>query len=438
MKRFNKVLCIGLAVFLAASLLTGCSGGGGKAATADATAGNAATTGEPSGNTYEITMWVYSDFSVGRLGDLFKKWSDEFVAANDNLTSITLIGKNDNELRTGVLSGVGLPNAFCGAARDGKTITDAIEVLDLTPFFNAAPASYRDGFMKDAIDFVTVDGKILAIPYISYVNLLYRNLDSLEKAGIDPADGVPTWDVFIEHCEKLKLAGMDATATFAGDWNPVFAIVACNEELTPGTENGKTTIKPEQLVPGLEVIQRLAPLTNTMKRSEDVAHEAFKAGQLGMVIEGPWTIEEWEDSGMRFDVLPMPALVEGGRFGGSHGVECVFGVENNDAELNDLVARWLFYITDYEQGKQYTSMIGRPMMRNDIMDDPEVTQHIVAKASALGLPGSVPQMPFFRSTVFWSSKFADASMMVYEGKSPTEAAEWMVDEINSMLADAGE
>jgi len=37
-----------------------------------------------------------------------------------------------------------------------------------------------------------------------------------------------------------------------------------------------------------------------------------------------------------------------------------------------------------------------------------------------------------------SSKFADASMMVYEGKSPTEAADWMVDEINSILADAGE
>jgi multiple sugar transport system substrate-binding protein len=384
----------------------------------------------------EITMWVYSDWTSGKQGELFNRWAKEFVEANPEVSKITMIGKNDNELLTGLMAGVGLPDCFSASFRDGKKYHDAIDLLDLKPIFDSSDASYRDGFIKEAIDVVQLDGGMWAFPFMSYIPILFRNLDVLEKAGIDPADGTPDFDTFLVQLQKIKDAGIDTTHSWALSWFTAGAIVAGEDSLTPGEKDGKTTIKPEQLAPAFEMIKKLKPLTTNLKEDDQVAIEAFKTNKLGFILEGPWNVEGYDASGVKFDIVPVPALHKGGRTGGLRGWDAIYGVKTGDGTKDSAVARWLKYLTDYERQKEFTSYVGRPVLRSDVMDDPSVQTLPVCKVSAVAQKGGVNQMDFFRSNVFWSSTVADVAVQVDNGSlTPQEAAEEMVQAINDLYAE---
>jgi multiple sugar transport system substrate-binding protein len=417
-KRMNGFVALMLSVLLL-TVLIGCSKKSGSAK-----------------GPMEITMWVYSDWTSGKQGELFNRWADEFVAAHPGVNKITMIGKNDNELLTGLMAGVGLPDCFSASFRDGKKYREAIDILDLKPMFNAAEAGYRDGFIQEAISIVQADGGMWALPFMSYIPIVFRNLNVLEKAGINPADGTPDFDVFLEQLQKIKNTGIDGTHSWALDWYTAGAILAGEESLTVGVKDGKTTIKPEQLVPTFEMILKLKPLTNNLKRDDQVAIEAFKTNKLGFIIEGPWNVEGYDASGVRFDIVPVPALYKGGRNGGLRGWDAIYGHDTGDEAKNELVALWLKYITDYERQKEFTSYVGRPVLRNDVMSDPSVQQLEVCKVSAKAQLGGINQMDFFRSNVFWSSTTGDMAVQVNNGKlAPRQAAEQMVDAINNLYAE---
>lgn len=55
-----------------------------------------------------------------------------------------------------------------------------------------------------------------AVPFMSYVPIIFRNTDVMTKAGIDwENEDLTSWDKFYEECEKVKAAGIDATHSWA-------------------------------------------------------------------------------------------------------------------------------------------------------------------------------------------------------------------------------
>ena len=114
----KKFLCIMMAMLMATLLLAGC-GGGNKDGAANAGSEGQNATGKEGG--YDLTFWVYSDVVQGKQGDLMNKWVDEFIAEIENCNSITLVPKNDSELLTSLLAGVGLPDCFFASAGNAKT-----------------------------------------------------------------------------------------------------------------------------------------------------------------------------------------------------------------------------------------------------------------------------------------------------------------------------
>ena len=150
-------------------------------------------------------------------------------------------------------------------------------------------------------------------------------------------------------------------------------------------------------------------------------------------------MEGYDASGVNYDIVPVPALVEGEKTGGMRGWDAVYGIDSGDPVKNELIANWLFYITDYAQQKTWVSYVGRPVLRQDVMSDPETQTLEVAAVSGVAQLGGITQMDFFRSNVFWPSVIADISEEVRLGSlTPEEAAVKMVDEINTRYIDAGE
>ncbi len=389
---------------------------------------------------YDLTFWVYSDWTAGKQAELLTKWADEFVAAHDNVASITMLGKNDNELLTGVMAGVGLPDCYSASFRDGLKYYESVNLLDLKPYYDAASADYRDGWIDEAIESVEIDSGMWALPYMSYIPLVFRNLDVLEAAGVDTAKDLSwTWDDFLTQCEAVQAAGYDATHKWSGDWYTAGAILAAETALTPGLENGKTTVTADQLLRTFQTVAAIAPYATSLSYSDDASVEAFKTNKLAFTIEGPWNVEGYDASGVNYDIMPVPALEEGGKNGGMKGWDAVYAVDSGDATRNELVAEWLMYITNYTNQKEWTSYVGRPVLREDVMSDPDTQTLEVAAVSAVAQLGGMKQMDFFHSNVFWPSAISGISEEVAQGTlSPEDACVKMVDAINAMYVEAGE
>ena len=162
--------------------------------------------GTTSDGKYDLVFWVYSDAVLNDQGKLFDQWVKEYCEENPKVNSITLIGKNDSDLLTSLMAGVGLPDMFFASARNMLQYKDAIDLLDLTPVYDSEEG-YKDGFYDTASNAVSQDGGMWAIPFMSYVPIIFRNTDVLEKAGIDwKNEPLTSWDVFFDECEKVKAA----------------------------------------------------------------------------------------------------------------------------------------------------------------------------------------------------------------------------------------
>ena len=416
--RAGYIVLAALAAVVVMAALTGCS----------------KKSGQAGGQPVEITMWVYSDWSTGIAGDLFRKWADEFVAANPDVSKITLVGKNDADMVTGLMAGVGLPDCFTASFRDGKRYTEAVNYLNLKPYFDKQDADYKTAFDKKALAACIEGDQMYAFPFVGYVPLIFRNLTVLEQAGINPADGIPTWDAFVEQLAQIKKAGIDPTHSWAGHWLPGGAILGAEESLTIGESNKKTTVKAEQLVPALEMLLKIKQYANNMGAFDETAVEAFKTNKLAFVIGGPWAAEGYDSSSVAYDTVPPPAFKAGGRTGGLRGLDALYGI---DTAKNDQVFRWLKYLTDYDRLYEFTAKIGRPVLNEKVMSNPEIQKNPIAKVSAAALQGGIDQTDFFRTTVFWVSPLSDISVQVDTGKAtPQQAAENMINAINALYAEA--
>ena len=123
----KKALSLVLAAALAAGALSGCgsgaqsntsgnNGGGeqGKTAESNGSSSGGAAQADVGGGTtsdgkYDLVFWVYSDAVLNDQGKLLNQWVKEYCEENPKVNSIILVGKNDADLLTGLMAGVGLP-----------------------------------------------------------------------------------------------------------------------------------------------------------------------------------------------------------------------------------------------------------------------------------------------------------------------------------------
>ncbi len=387
----------------------------------------------------DLVFWVYSDWMAGKQNELLVKWIDEFVAAHDDVNSITMIGKNDTELKTGAMAGVGLPDIYCGSFRDGLTYYESVNLLNLMPYYEKMDNQYKDGWIPEAIDIVQIDGGMWALPYMSYIPIIFRNLDVLTACGIDPKEPVKTWEQFVDQCKRVTEGGYNATHKWSGVYYTAGAIMAAEPTLTPGYENGATTIKPDQLVPTFEVIKAISPYTTTLSYSDEATVQAFYTNKLAFVLDGPWNVEGYDNSGVHYDIIPVPGFSTEGKNGGLRGWDAIYGVDSGDKERNALIAEFMMFITNTKNQSEWVSYVGRPVLRQDAMDSEGAQSTEIGRVSAEAQKGGANQMDFFHSTVFWPTTIADISELVANGSmEPVDAANAMVDAINAMYADAGE
>lgn len=109
-------------------------------------------------------------------------------------------------------------HSWGGGVLEEQSKTGALK--DLTEVFDANGGKLRQAYNASAIDGLSFDGKVWAVPYrVSLVSFFY-NKELFAKAGVK-ADDIKTWDDFSATVKKIKEAGIVPIAGGGGEKWPI-------------------------------------------------------------------------------------------------------------------------------------------------------------------------------------------------------------------------
>ena len=97
------------------------------------------------------------------------------------------MGKPDTEIVSGFMAGGSLPDMFAIQFLNGKRIVESANILNLQPYYDAAPDAYKNALNADAMKDLSTnpEGTLWGLPFTANCQILYRNLTVLEECGID-------------------------------------------------------------------------------------------------------------------------------------------------------------------------------------------------------------------------------------------------------------
>ncbi|WP_169082477.1 ABC transporter substrate-binding protein [Paenibacillus sp. PL91] len=289
--------------------------------------GNSNNGGEPGGNntadsgqTADVGKKVklkFWDFHSEKEEEFFKGLVDEYNKVQDNVViEYSTFNQTDyttTKLPTGFASGEG-PDIYMISPGDFMKFSKSGLMADLSLYF---PEGAKEDFLPASLDAVTVDGKVLALPYELELLGLYYNEQMLKDAGVE----VPkTWDELYAASKKLttdKVAGLilppDKGPYFNFIWYPFLwqqGGNVLNEDGTASKFNTPETAKALDFW-GRFFKEGIAP-TKLQQGPWEIDHLGKKTA--AMQIVGTWAINRAEEvfGDVPINVAPLP-IPEGGK-----------------------------------------------------------------------------------------------------------------------------
>jgi arabinogalactan oligomer/maltooligosaccharide transport system substrate-binding protein len=301
-----------------------------------------------------------------------------------------------NKFQNEVTSGGGpdmfiAPNDSLGAQIRAGLLADLSEYV---------PALQEQNVSQTAIDGMSLDGKLYAIPESFKAVALYYNKS---KVATPPT----TTEELLAAVQGDNTLVLNQNAYHNFGWLQAFG----------GQLMDESGVCVADQTGGAEWLQYLADLKAesnvTFSTDGGQADSLFKEARADMIINGPWVLGDYRASlGDDLGVAPMPGAAEpAGPLTGVDG----FYVSVNSANIPGAVALAM-YLTSAESMQVYVDEAGHVPARTDI----EIADEAVAgfaEASATGVPR--PQVPELDN--FWTP-FGDQINLVLDGGADPAAA----------------
>lgn len=329
-KRSYLAAGVGVALMLSACASTASdSSSSSAAATAAATAAAstaasaAASGGSEAATTETVDLRWRTRPDNQAEADLYKGISDEITASGIGLNLTYEAGNSEgspyqDKLKTELSAGTA-PDVFWIPGTDVADFAKAGLILNAAPQASASgfnPADFYAGPMDQLqVDPATgkkADGFIWGVPRDVSTFALYLNLDLIDQAGAeDPRElaknGEWTWDKFAEVSKQIADKVPSAKGFGANSWwaNWGYFVNSGGGSFFKDDRTACNLDAPESIA-SLKFYQDLYASGAGVPFGED-AEPPFKAGTLGMFINGRWaTPGAREITGFNWDVAPLP------------------------------------------------------------------------------------------------------------------------------------
>ncbi len=286
---------------------------------------------------------------------------------------------NDNALEklTVALQGDLQPDITYQYGTSMAQIATAPGVMDLAPLTQDQAYDWND-FFAGVRAAGTIDGKVLGVPaQVGNLAVIY-NADLFAAAGLDAPGPDWTWDDFVA---AAKAISDPATQTFGmafpadGSEDTVWHFDAMLWEaggdiLTQ--DNTHAAFNSPAGVEALTTLQTMAVTDQSMfiDEANSKIDALFNAGNVGMVISGPWAVSGYKDVNYGVQIMP------GSRGTGSH--QTISGQDfwvafDNGPERAAATQTFLAWLTAPEQVQQDSMETGHLPTRSSVVTDAFVT-----------------------------------------------------------------
>lgn len=386
-------------------------------------------------NAKEITLTIWK-FAFGeQQNKAFDEWVDEYTHEHPNITFkyeefpwVTYFEK----LTIAMSAGKG-PDIFW--ASPGYFIK-YVEMGVLYPFNDFLPQDVIENTYSYSIEAVTVDGKILGLPWegLDVVTLFY-NKEMLAEAGVLPPT---TWEELIEAAIKLTTKERYGLYLYPEPgitqnfyWYPFLWQAGgkvVNEDMTKSLFNSPATIKALKLWGDLmkyKAIPRVSP------------PDPLATGRVAMMERGPFVLSTWETRYPEFcdkwDVTALPYPKDGEKLTVYGGFNLVVNTMSKHPEEAVKFVVWLF--SDNEKCAKWLTELktsisaSKPVRENQIFKDSwsKWPQYKIVEL----LPTAIPEPAYPPEIVDAVSEAIQA--VLYGGISPEDAAKNADEKIEEYL-----
>jgi multiple sugar transport system substrate-binding protein len=203
------------------------------------------------------------------------------------------------------------------------------------------------------------------------------------------------------------------------------------------TDGKSTTITTAQVQQALDLIQQMTPYSSQVGNWDQAATDQFTTNKLAFQYNGPWgdagyIAAKAKDPTFDYDYVLIPGATAD-KFSGTYGGEWIGATNGPRAEA---AFKWAAFLADAPQAKRMATVLGRTVLNNVAMADPEVQKN------ALAMLGNTATKYYFQDAVwfqFWPLEarqpFVDAIQSVKAGKATSaDAAAKCIADLNKVLA----
>lgn len=321
------------------------------------------------------------------------------------------------------------------AVLDGFWIARILQTDKLQPLDDYWTIESQAGWLKEAVDTVTFDGTVYAVPFYTGWRGLFYNIAIVKDLGYDspPTD----WDDFLAFAEKAKAAGMWATMLPGIGESETTALHMLSMFWGLGGQLVDDTGKPiffegENRVAlettyslYRELVEKGYMPTDIATLAESGLHPYFYTGESATIAESSSRVTTFhQDSPALIDNLgaadyPLPGGASPVPMFGGY----TYGIFTDDAARRDAAWTFIEFMTRPEILGELNALAGYIPIVNEIWeqpfyrDDPLMQQfRAIVESGRMKARPAVPIYPMITSV--WSSQVAD----VIAGKLTPAAA----------------
>lgn len=370
-KRLLSILLAGATVM---SLLAGC----GSSNTDENTT---TETDEDTTGSEDTTISLWTVFT-GSDGDVLREIIDNYNETNEDGITVEIdIMDNDtlqSRLPSAVTTGTGPSFVLVGI----EYIQEYAENQMIEPIddFWEMTGTNEDNYYENVVTKSYVDGVLYGVPMQYNLQYLYYNRDMFEAAGIDSAPA--TFDELAETARTLT----DADAGQYGlampnDFGYYVQYLWGNGGDVINTDTGEILLDSQENIDTLTWIQDLAADVSPSGLTSADADTMFQAGQLGMLISGPWNINVLNDLGMNYGIAAMPAGSDGA-YSAEGGCSYMIPTGTDEATKEAVYKFMAYWLTD-DVLKEWSMRNGFPVWSYSLLEDSDIADNdILSSVSA--------------------------------------------------------
>ncbi|PJI91864.1 multiple sugar transport system substrate-binding protein [Yoonia maricola] len=297
-------------------------------------------------------------------------------------------------------------------------------LLDLQPYIDADP-SVLDGVFPVTLEAYQTDTGLFGVPRDFQTIVLYYNKDMFDAAGVDYPDDSWTWDDFRTAAAALTLdKDGDGTTDQWGAWAEVYdmepfwgPVIWSHGGEVVDPASGQTLINSPEAMAGFEFIQQVWLEDQSMPTEEQLSQygwDGLLSGIAAMGFSGHWSVPEYAEAGLNFDVAPVPM----GPAGRVTGVNSAGFVISSDTEAPDAAWEFVKYAIS-EEGQSQLANIGLavPILEDVAQSDAYLEQPVqINHALFVEALEYAHMKPVFRGYEEWSGAVGDSLNLAWTGE----------------------